>query len=342
MVIVKRTNFKLGVFLMFIGLAQYPCHSLMAEEFDDVRFGSVWSSMQKSYIAMSQELDKNELRYLEKTYYHSYWETAKENVAKMLIGSTDCNFLSLPAIAGSMVVGNYDSTYNKKKAYEIAFLKDFPSKRVIDLIASYQEPAVGPRLKESKELNCSANALHLLCYAAKILDLCEAPENIVEFGSGYGCLAHIFKQLVPNCTLFLIDIPELLAIQYLYLQYAFPQATIVVHSQEKEEEFQKGAIHLIPVHFLKDLNINADVFVSTFAISESPMCVQKIVCDKRFFGANTLYITGQLHGWNHMFEDHSSICSAARYFYNSMYCMPYYYTLGTWLESYELIALNQR
>ena len=234
-----------------------------------------------------------------------------------------------------MVVSGWD----KRQEFEVSFLKNYLSKRVANLIANYCEPVVGPNTKECGELNCSANALHLLCYAAKILDMYESPEILVEFGSGYGCLAHIFKQLLPNCTLLLIDIPELLAIQYLYLRYALPHATIVFHSEVKEE-FQRGAIHLIPVHFLENLNVRADFFVSTFAISESPKDVQKIVCNKKFFNADMVYIVGQLNGWNNMFEDHSLICNAVREVYSSSVCMPFYYTLDSNIDSYELFAIN--
>ena len=337
MVEVKRLISAISGLLILNSVTINAHDDFSEKSFDIDQFCHTWLSMQKKYSELSYDLDHKGLRDLEKTYYHPFWEGVKHDIKQLILGAPNQNFLCLSIIELTMLV----TGWAKRQEYELTFLKQYPSKKVASLINSYRESQIGQREKECRELNCSANALHLLCYAAKILDLHESPEVLMEFGGGYGCLAHIFKQLLPNCTLFLVDIPELLALQYLYLQYNFPQTTIILHSNVNKE-FQQGAIHLIPVHILKDLNINADVFVSTFAISESPTSVQQIVCDKKFFGARTLYLAGQLNGWNHMFEDHSLLCKTAREVYSSSMCTPFYYTFDSNLESYELVAINRR
>ena len=200
----------------------------------------------------------------------------------------------------------------------------------------------------SKNIYCelkvlSDNALHILCYAAKILELTRSPGFIVEFGSGYGCLAHIFKQLLPDSTLLLIDLPELLAIQYLYLQYALPNVKIIFHSNINGD-FEKGAIHLMPVHFIANLNanLNADIFVSTFAISESPLNLQQIVYDKQFFGASLLYLSGQLNGWHRMFEDHYLLHEADGQYIHLSFVYHIIIPCFRSSPSYEIIATDRR
>lgn len=301
---------------------------------DEIAFNRCWSFMQHRYVEISQKLDVDGYKFLENDYYHTHWMNAKNHVQALILSEPNVNFLNDPVINSTMVPRGKGVV----QQYEISLLQDCLSKKVYDFISSYIEPDIGPQPKECIEFNCSTNALNKLSYAAKILELSGSHNFFVEFGSGYGCLAHILKQLIPDSTLILIDIPEFLALQYVYLQYSLSDCPIIFH-KEVPCEFKAGVIHLVPTHYIKDLKFNADVFISTFAISESPACVQKIICDKKFFNAKMCYITGQLYGWNAKFEDHYLLISEARKIFDKVLCIPFYYTLGI-VKSYELMGIN--
>lgn len=46
------------------------------------------------------------------------------------------------------------------------------------------------------------------------------------------------------------------------------------------ESFEKGAIHLIPVFMVPEISLKADLFISTFALSESSQATQQMIVDK--------------------------------------------------------------
>lgn len=301
---------------------------------DKVMFGSIWHSMQQQYDELSKCLDKKGYRFLEKDYYHPHWMDCKNHVQALIFGRPNTEFLSDQVIGSTMVPRGMGPV----QQYEISLIQDCASNSVRDLISLYKEPDIGPQPRECVQFDCSTNCLNKLSYAAKIVEMAQASEIIVEFGAGYGCLAHILRKILPDSTIILIDIPEFLALQYLYLRYAIPEETIIVH-QDVPKEFGRGAIHLVPTHYINELQMDADIFISTFAISESPNCVQQIIIDNKFFHAKTCYIAGQLYGWNNMFEDHHLLLAGLRDCYSHVLCIPFYYTLNT-VKSYELIAIN--
>ena len=66
-----------------------------------------------------------------------------------------------------------------------------------------------------------------------------------------------------------------------------PNEKIYMHTPEKLKGLHKNGIHLIPTHIMMDLDLQADLFVSNFALSEVPAHVQEMVAKKRFFDAHT-------------------------------------------------------
>ena len=191
--------------------------------------------------------------------------------------------------------------------------------------------------------NCSVNSLGHLYYAIRALEKNDEPNVIVEFGGGYGNLARIFKMFVPKSTIIIIDLPELLSIQHLFLSYMMPETELVVHT-EAVHELKKGCIHLIPVYVIKDSIINADLFISNFAITESPYSVQDMVINKQFFDASTCYLTGQLNGWKDggcaWIPDHEHLINNTKKLYRYTDCTPYHIFRSD-LLNFELIAQSQ-
>lgn len=299
-------------------------------------FNSIWREMQQQYADMCKELERNSKAPTRNQLYHPQWQKFSAQIKQLITGSPNQNFLQYPAIRATMV----RSGMNVGQSYEICYLTRCISENTKQLLSTYKEPVASNLIKECKEFNCSANALGQLYYAARILEQIpqEHINTIVEFGGGYGCLAHIFKSLLPTSTIYIIDIPELLSIQYLYLKTALPNEKIHVHISEHLTTAYEPGIHLIPTHNMRNLNLQADLFVSNFALSEVTAHVQKTVAKKEFFNAHTCYITGQLDGWGSFgFEQHDTLLANIRSFYQQAICQPFHLFLDT-IKSYEIIG----
>jgi putative sugar O-methyltransferase len=298
------------------------------------QFNMAWECMQKNYLKLQESLTNKGFNDNDKKYCHPHWFEAKEHVKRLICSSPNIHFLKDRVIESTMVPHGM----GLPQRYELCMLQDCLDDVMREKIANFREPDTFLP-QECKEYNCSTNALNKLTYAAKVQSFIQSPRTIIEFGGGYGCLAHIFKKCCPLSTIVLIDLPEFLAIQHLYLQIALPHDEIIVHT-EVPETLKEGAIHLVPVHFLSELSVAADLFISTFALSETPLTVQEMVFNKQFFHAQVCYIIGQLDGWEGKFENHIPLHSAVRKLYKTVSCIPFYYTLEV-CRSYEIVGLNK-
>lgn len=269
--------------------------------------------------------------------YHPYWQQLQPKLCHLIMGQPKQDFLQNDnTIAGNMV----RLTHNIGQKYEEMYLTHCVSPQTKQDLLRSKDTKFGSLPKDSKEFKCSISTLGHLFYAAKIL---EATKNrplstIVEFGGGYGNLARILKQIYPQTTIIMIDIPEMLVIQGLFLRSTLPHENVILHQKLPETLTPKG-IHLIPVFFSEQLNLDADLFISTFALSEATEVCQNIIIEKQFYEAKVCYISGQLQGWNNLnFVHHSHIHHAMRSLYPTVTCQPFHELLGE-LASYEIIGI---
>ena len=83
-----------------------------------------------------------------------------------------------------------------------------------------------------------------------------------------------------------------LAMQWLYLSSILGPE--VVHLIRHEDDaLAVGAVNLLPFRRLDLVDGKADLFVSTFALSESPSSVQTDVANRSWFGAKHLLLAYQ-------------------------------------------------
>lgn len=296
-----------------------------------------WEKMQAEYSTLCQNLALSGADEKEKPYNHSHWVNVKNQMKNLILGTPPKKLLQQSAISGQMVRTGIRET----QQYEICYLKYCTTQKTNDLLNQFSDTSFSHLARECSEFNCSANTLGHLYSAAKALEQFENPNiaTIVELGSGYGNLARVFKSILPDTTLFLIDIPEFLATQYLFLHMTLPNSEIIMHSSIPES-FTSKAIHLIPSCLIDNLSIRADLFISTFALSETAIPLQETVINKRFFDSTVCYISGQLSGWNQFnFVNQSLIFNAMRNQFKKTQCQPYH-TILNGLESYEIIGVN--
>jgi hypothetical protein len=127
-------------------------------------------------------------------------------------------------------------------------------------------------------------------------------KRFIEFGGGYGGLARMTRLAFPKCTYTIIDTPESLAIQYLYYKLNFPHLKLCV--TDPGSPVREGMLNLVPFWRLPDLLLKADVFLSTFALSESTPQMRQAVAKRRFFGVDLIYMQA---GRDQRFNSHSDL-----------------------------------
>lgn len=297
-----------------------------------------WKNMQY-YYQVFLDAAKNHLA-AENALCHQNWQNLRPNIQKIINGQYKPDFFSTPEINCTMI----RSGMGVGQQYELCFLTECISSKIKNLVATFQDTTFGNLPKECQKLNCSNNTLGHLFYAARTLEsIDKEPEIIIEFGGGYGNLARIYKHFLPNATYVIIDLPEILALQYFFLKETTSEKNVIFHSTIPES-YETSAIHLIPATFLDQINnLSGDLFVSTLALSETSAQAQHIVKNKKFFNAKMVYIVGQLNDstgtLNGGFPHHDLIHSAIRTCYQKVDCHPFHFILNN-LMTYEIIAQN--
>lgn len=297
-----------------------------------------WFAMQRGYNNLCDQLAADGRLSLEELYCHDFWLEMKEQLKGFILGPVQQNIVAHPVLAATMVRSALDLAGN----YEASYLKNCTSPEVKALINKIEDTRFVDLPVVSQEFNCSAATLGHLFYAAKVIEQSRDKEikTIVECGGGYGNLARIFKNMLPESTIFMVDLPELLAIQYFFLKSTLPDTEVIIHSRIPRE-YKEKAIHLIPVFLIENLTVNADVFISTFALSEAAEAVQNIISKKQFYNAQICYIQGQLAGTAHTWVRSQLLCDAIRSCYKTVFCnLSHVFVLN--IPAYEIVGLNER
>ncbi len=223
-------------------------------------------------------------------FVHPVWKQQLATLGALIMNDLPDNFLLHPICLEMFVRAGW----RPQQEQEMAYLEKL-DKNLRDKLFSVQESPIGSIPRDCKNHPISVNTLGMLWYLARIHEeLTKSLALIVEFGGGFGSLARVFKTLgKPDLTYAIIDLPEMLALQHYYLSGTLGQGAVAAHLSP-EEPVVPGKINLYPVYGIEALDIHADLFVSTFALSETPAFMQDLVCStKNFFNASFLYITGQ-------------------------------------------------
>jgi hypothetical protein len=129
---------------------------------------------------------------------------------------------------------------------------------------------------------------HLAMYRKTTGNDLPARGTIVEWGGGYGNLARMVKTIHPACTYVIIDTPILSHIQHFYL--GFFTKTVIY-----DGTIRQGCVNLVPLNHLEQLSMDADMFISTWALNESPDACGEYLKGRNWFGASQ-FLLAYLHG----------------------------------------------
>lgn len=333
----KIKPFYFNIFLLTIIFSNiiWPNNNCLTNN----RFKSCWKEMQ-DYYAKIAYLSKS----LEKDGFvtQQYNKNNLKLVKAIIEAEPNEKLLTTTWLSNVMVRSGRPISCN----YEECFLKNCLDQKTADKIKNFANgTSDGDKFFlpiTSKQFNCSTSTLGHLFYVGKLYSwMDKEPEFIVEFGGGYGNLARCFKSISPNTTIVIIDLPEMCAIQSMFLKYTLPHTDIITHTKVAEQ-IKAGSIHLIPVSFIDSLDyLKCDAFISTFAISEAPEKIQKKIIQLKFFQADAIYLAGQIDGWSKLgikdWAHHNVLVESIKNNYQQTYCVPFH-IYNKKYESYELLA----
>jgi len=221
---------------------------------------------------------------------HPLWEEARRGFAEIVRDGLPADFLSQELVRHML----YRTGFGELEQIQLDYLQAVDPALERQCLA-YREPRVGGSLQDSRPpVPGSVSSLNKLYYFARVAEKVplESVRTVVDFGGGYGLMCHVFQELLtPRPTVVIIDLPELLALQYTYLRAA--SAAPVVGHTSLPIELQQGAANLVPVQLLAESELTCDLFLSTFALSETPLALQRLVAESGFLGAESLYVVGQ-------------------------------------------------
>lgn len=290
---------------------------------DQLGFGALSAVLLPSQI---QELDR--LRALRKDFFENYDALRHENIERFTTPHWDSfnrgfeeTFLPVPPLSflrdaylrSQMFV---DERYLQE---ELPLLREHFSH---DLHRRARESLVGfPRLfLLDGRCITSTNALHTLYHRARYERFSgqsvERTMNVIEWGGGYGMSAKLFMRDNPHGTYSIIDTPFFSCIQWLYLTAIFGDERVQLIS-DRTSKVEPNRINLVPVCFVEDVDLAADLFYSTWALDESSLIAQDLVVEGGWFGAERLLLATSPNppsrGSDHeAAENDAAIANAAR------------------------------
>jgi hypothetical protein len=132
---------------------------------------------------------------------------------------------------------------------------------------------------------------HLTAAAKAFGDYLSVLSPVVEFGGGYGGMAHLIRALNPSCTHIIIDLPEMIVFQAYTLGRLFgPDALNFVTPDTPK--VREGCINFISIEHLESVAEHIDkpdLFIATWSLSEANSLTNALIQGRlKFLGARRI------------------------------------------------------
>ncbi len=279
-------------FLLQIAVRQRLKNSQQLQRFEAVR--GKYSNVCNVFLSGSEGS-----RVVSDGYDWTGWAGA---IRQAFLDGVPIGFLAHPTVSYTMVFGRRRGIRLTGKLIDIV-LQIFGKKTTTTLL---REDYIGLPTITNAGYMTSANRCHHASHLAYYTRECKKNfwdcDSIVEWGGGYGNMARIIRKMNPSITYIIIDLPELLALQYVYLSSIEGEENVHVIQPEEGMQIMLGKINLMTSQTAAHINsgLNCDGFISTWAITESPRAAQEFVMEKKFFGAKSLLLGSLINENNYL------------------------------------------
>jgi len=218
------------------------------------------------------------------------WQGVNAEMEKLFTPAPSFNFLTDAVLKYQMFV----EAGGRWLAEQLSFLeKRVPRNRLKLLLM--EDLAGEPRLMNAT-YSTSHTSIHHLYHLIRFADKTgcdfEKIDKVVEWGGGYGNMAKIFRRLNPTSTYCIIDTPIFSTLQWLYLSTVLGVENVNLLRQS-DDVIQSGKVNVVPLCFVDQLQLRADLFLSTWALSESSSAAQDYVISRQWFEADHLLLAYQ-------------------------------------------------
>lgn len=247
----------------------------------------------KNFNALKREFFSNLSRFKSNNfnkYIIAEWHDNLKAIEKDLLENLRFDFLKHPVISKTMFVGNKPWVAGELKHIE----NKLPLKKISNLLA---EDYIGKPVISNWKYLTSSNSIHHLYHLVRYLEKthCDLKKinAIIEWGGGYGNFAKIFWRFKKtNCTYVIIDLPVFSCLQFIYLSIVLGKDKINFIA-DPAEDIAEGKINILPISFLTQFKLKCDLFISTWAISESSAFAQNYAAEQGWFDSPHLILAFQ-------------------------------------------------
>ena len=205
--------------------------------------------------------------YKEAVYITPLWQNDLLQLEKTMLLYPAFDFLRSNAAIADTMVFNAGGEWLKR---QVLFLEQQFSRDLLRIFLE-EELMRNPRLME-RTYSTSHTTVHTLYHLAQFKEKTGIDpatlNSVAEWGGGYGNMARIFAKMNPQCTYTIIDTALMSCLQWLYLSVSLADNARVHLITHPGEEIKKGNITVLPIRLLQYYSPHADLFLSTWALSD--------------------------------------------------------------------------
>jgi len=225
-------------------------------------------------------------------FVHPLWEENIREVENYFLERFDMSFMAHPRVDGTMVFTN-GAVHEKEWPFVARWRPPDTVRRCLG--NGLNDHFLAGKLGTATLINSAHQLYHLARFERFRGERVEQVKSVVEFGGGYGNLARLFRSFDERSRYTIVDLPLFSCIQYVYLSTVLgPEAVRLVTGAETPAA--DGWVELVPINLLPDLRRDGELFVSTWALSESPPAAYELVRERNWFGARGILLAYS-EGW---------------------------------------------
>ncbi len=223
-----------------------------------------------------------------------FWVKEFEIIKDELISNLNINFLRNKVLATTISVNSFPIIISREGKSYLRYIQKYGKNEISQFLI---EDGIGKpfiiSLKKCSSFVRIQHIYHLVKYCNETGNKISDINTIIEWGGGYGDMATILARLNTNLTYTIIDHPYMSALQYIYIASVL-KSTDRLNKVPYGGNIKKGYVNFISLNNLDiSRDYSAEMFISTFALTESNENSLDTVINHNFFNADKILIAYQ-------------------------------------------------